>query len=86
MSLQINTWPPAPEINVVIAKIENQWIQVTQNREEIYDEESNYQGRIPEPWERFQAAWLPSHGCGCCASNNPTPTHWMEIPKETPNG
>jgi len=32
-----------------------------------------------------QASWyaasLPSHGCGCCAEDDPEPTAWMPLPE-----
>lgn len=28
----------------------------------------------------WRPASLPSHGCGCCSSKDPDPTHWMPIP------
>ena len=24
---------------------------------------------------------LNSHGCGCCSSEDPNPTHWMPLPE-----
>ena len=32
----------------------------------------------------WSVARLPSHGCGCCASEDGPATHWMPIP-EVPN-
>lgn len=23
---------------------------------------------------------LPSHGCGCCSEDDPSPSHWMPLP------
>lgn len=29
----------------------------------------------------WQYISLNSHGCGCCADNDPEPTHWMPLPE-----
>jgi hypothetical protein len=29
----------------------------------------------------WDVAVLSSHGCGCCASGNSAPTHWMPLPE-----
>lgn len=33
---------------------------------------------------KYKSGWtpvsLPSHGCGCCSSADPPPTHWMPLP------
>lgn len=35
-------------------------------------------------WDDDEDKWevidLPSHGCGCCSSENPEPTHWAPLP------
>lgn len=36
----------------------------------------------PDTW---QAVTLEQHGCGCCASQDPDPTHWMPLP-DPPQG
>lgn len=36
-------------------------------------------------WIRRDGRWeyitLESHGCGCCSSYDPPPTHWMPLPE-----
>lgn len=32
---------------------------------------------IPSEWKVIS---LSSHGCGCCSSDDPAPTHWMPLP------
>ena len=29
--------------------------------------------------KKWKVVDLPSHGCGCCGSDNEEPTHWAEI-------
>lgn len=40
--------------------------------------------RAIEGWWNETDGWqvvdLPSHGCGCCSYENPTPTHWAPLP------
>lgn len=31
---------------------------------------------------KYMPTSLPSHGCGCCASDNDIPSHWMSLPKK----
>lgn len=31
--------------------------------------------------DNFYAVTLPSHGCGCCADQDPLPKYWMNIPE-----
>ena len=28
----------------------------------------------------WEPIWLEAHGCGCCGSHDPEPTHWMPLP------
>ena len=41
---------------------------------------------IEGQWSSELKEWWPirlnSHGCSCCASDNPEVTHWMPKPKE----
>lgn len=48
-----------------------------------YCQVTAYDGTI-YPYE-WKVDSLPSHGCGCCGSDNEEPTHWAEInlPEET---
>ena len=31
--------------------------------------------------QRWNVIALPSHGCGCCSSDDDNPTHWMPLPE-----
>jgi hypothetical protein len=33
-------------------------------------------GNTPSEWKVIR---LSSHGCGCCSSRNPNPTHWQPL-------
>ena len=28
----------------------------------------------------WEPIWLDSHGCGCCGSSDPEPSHWAPLP------
>jgi hypothetical protein len=35
-----------------------------------------------EKWcDEFRPMRLDSHGCGCCAGDDPPPTHWQKLPE-----
>lgn len=49
------------------------------------DDEGVFQCRWDHPsWAKsgsWEALTLGCHGCGCCASSGPEPTHWMPLPE-----
>lgn len=53
-----------PDDKHVLLLIDNQWI------EGWWSTEKN----------DYEHIWLPNHSCGCCACDNPDPTHWAELP------
>lgn len=65
----------APKDRVILTNIDDTWIE-TEWKEFSEDNWRRSEGLEGE-WE---PAVLNSHGCGCCASNDATPTHWMPLP------
>jgi len=47
----------------------------------LFIEGQAIEGHWPDDsWNEWSVAWVSSHGCGCCASSNEAPTHWMPLP------
>lgn len=58
----------------ILLHIDGQWL------EGWLQERRTVNGDIygPSYWD---VASVPSHGCGCCAYDNPEPTAWAPLPK-----
>ena len=63
----------APKDKPVLLRIDNSAI------EGEWDPETTRDGSSYGPG-KWAVVTLNSHGCSCCSSDNPDPTHWMPLP------
>lgn len=58
----------APKDRPILILVEGSWIEAQWYHPDYLDK------------GRYAPVSLPSHGCGCCAEEDPEPEAWAELP------
>lgn len=70
--MTVNPMTNVPKDRPILLKTEDGWCQGE------WDEHAYHYDRDSHgTWSYIR---LPEHGCGCCETNGPEPTAWMELP------